>query len=868
MTRSLLWIMLACGLLSSTVTGAVRLTHFSESGQPIQWYWPNAQQGIPFVIHDAGSRSLSQDATYTTLRRAFQTWATVATAFIKFSDAGLTDQAVIGNDGVNRVFFDTDGSQLNLPEGTGVIAATFINDVDETGAIIDADIVFNNREYTFSTNGNYSSNIVDLEGVAVHEIGHFLGLDHSPISATPAVTPTMYPYVAGALAIEARTLEPDDISGVSDIYSTAGFLSSTGSIAGKVLRPDGLPVFGAHVAALNPITGHVIVSGLSGYRSGRSGQGEFRLPGLPPGDYALSITPVTGDVDETNLGGIFKEFDTNFTGEYFENATSINTAQTLTVTAGDSLTNLQFVTGIFAPGYPEIVPAMQQPNTFDHASPYEVSVSIIDNVTITDRQLLYRMNGGATARIPLTMQNTIGKAAIPPQPVGTTVSYAFEVTNENGLTSRWPAGDAWLEFTVLPLPAAALAYVAMRESGSIAVINTDNRAQLAEIFVGRDPLSLILSPDQRRLYALNRLSNSLSVINTSSHHTIATVPTGDGPIAALLSPDNHWLYVLNSETSVISVIETATLTTVRTMALESEVGPSNDGRLLGFAMAPDGSRLYMTDIIDSRCIVVDPADGQVLHSISTVASPRWVTLSPNGGTLYVTSFDGAGIHVIDAGTMQPITTIGTFPANSTFAMTVSADGARGYASDYATGNLVVLDLTDNTLVEVLSTEGVNPRNVTLSPDGSLVYVSNQDSDNIFVLDTATLTNFSLIDAAAGPRSILFGIPTDVPTSITDLNDNASQPKQFGITRNYPNPFNPATTIEFQLPVARHVQLDIFDILGRRVRRLVDQHTDAGIHRLTWDATNQAGQPVAGGVYFAALRSSDNRQAIRKVLLLR
>ncbi len=85
--------------------------------------------------------------------------------------------------------------------------------------------------------------------------------------------------------------------------------------------------------------------------------------------------------------------------------------------------------------------------------------------------------------------------------------------------------------------------------------------------------------------------------------------------------------------------------------------------------------------------------------------------------------------------------------------------------------------------------------------------------------------------------------------------------------NYPNPLNPFTHIDFQLPNTSWVKLEVFDIAGRKIKILLKKKLMAGHHNVKWDGTNEAGQPVASRVYFYQLRSGEFVQT-RKMMLLR
>ena len=93
------------------------------------------------------------------------------------------------------------------------------------------------------------------------------------------------------------------------------------------------------------------------------------------------------------------------------------------------------------------------------------------------------------------------------------------------------------------------------------------------------------------------------------------------------------------------------------------------------------------------------------------------------------------------------------------------------------------------------------------------------------------------------------------------------PVSFNISQNYPNPFNPLTTLSYDLPENGHVGITIFDIAGKRVKTLVNTYQLAGSRSTQWNATNDAGTPVSGGLYFYTIRAGDLKQT-RKMLLLK
>ena len=93
------------------------------------------------------------------------------------------------------------------------------------------------------------------------------------------------------------------------------------------------------------------------------------------------------------------------------------------------------------------------------------------------------------------------------------------------------------------------------------------------------------------------------------------------------------------------------------------------------------------------------------------------------------------------------------------------------------------------------------------------------------------------------------------------------PSAFKVSQNYPNPFNPSTTILYSLPKKAKVTIDVYNILGQRVRRLVDKTMPAGEHRVVWDGTNNADDKVSTGLYFYRVKAGDMVDS-KKMLLLK
>jgi len=105
------------------------------------------------------------------------------------------------------------------------------------------------------------------------------------------------------------------------------------------------------------------------------------------------------------------------------------------------------------------------------------------------------------------------------------------------------------------------------------------------------------------------------------------------------------------------------------------------------------------------------------------------------------------------------------------------------------------------------------------------------------------------------------------TAVADSVSGLNLPERFELYPNYPNPFNSSTRIRFNIPLNTYVQIDVYNILGRKVANLFGEKTTAGRHSVIWDGTDHSGHEVASGIYFCRMRTT-NFEHTTKMLLLR
>jgi len=293
-TRGLVAVLLCLAALPAPAEAYLHLA-FTLTGGRIDVVRWRAQPR--WFATDRSVAGVSASAFQATLARAFATWAAVPTATIDFQFVGFTSAEPFDDDGIAVLGFRDEPGMDRVLGATG-----FTVDL-VSGDIVEADVFFN-AAFPWSTAAAGDPARFDLESVAVHEIGHFVGLGHSALGETE-VLPTggrrvlgsgsvMFPISLGRGSIADRVLQPDDVAAVSSLYPADGFESSTGIITGRVTR-NGSGVLGAHVVAFAPDTG-ALVGGFT-----QSADGSFEIRGLRPGAYVVRVEPL----DDADVGSFF-----------------------------------------------------------------------------------------------------------------------------------------------------------------------------------------------------------------------------------------------------------------------------------------------------------------------------------------------------------------------------------------------------------------------------------------------------------------------------------------------------------------------------------------------------------------------------------
>lgn len=244
---------------------------FNQSTKAIRYYL-----GVPT------SSQVNQDEELNTLRSVFDQWEAVPGSRLKFEEAGTTSENLDINleDGRNLIYWSNDtvfvaGGFYNIRGLAGVNIATF----DFGGNIIESDTVLNGFDFKWVNDISKVSRVTFLiEPIALHEVGHMIGLAHSPIGGA-----TMY-FQASFDNPSMMGLSQDEFLFMRDIYPEVNTSGNYGSIGGTLTK-DGTPV---------PAT-RILLEDKMGYMVGATvteHDGSWTMGGINPGEYTLRYDPL------------------------------------------------------------------------------------------------------------------------------------------------------------------------------------------------------------------------------------------------------------------------------------------------------------------------------------------------------------------------------------------------------------------------------------------------------------------------------------------------------------------------------------------------------------------------------------------------
>jgi hypothetical protein len=385
-------------IVPASAGGPFRVT---AEGKPVRW---DASRPVAYRVDAGPLGNRSHAEAVAMVRQGFRIWEEVPTATLRFQFAGELQEDIQGGNALTFlnnlragdagvVLFDSDGSIIEALRGRGasdqIAGMTKLLWDEQTGLMTTAVTVLNGRD------GALLSDEAALRDCA-HELGHFVGLDHSQLNeeqlydgdpTNDHLAPLMS-YFRGPNG--GSLLHRDDIAWYSRLYPSSEFLATTGKIQGRVLLPEGTyglkgvnviarRVEDPQVTAVSVASGY-LYRGDEGGTSDLSQRGEFFLPGLPPGTYTLEIRELSR-FPELRVPRAFLPDG----GKYWRQGSSAQDPPEeftpLTIRPGESINGITIVTNGDDYGEAKRI-TEQEPNQL--IAPQEVTLSTVITGSVED----------------------------------------------------------------------------------------------------------------------------------------------------------------------------------------------------------------------------------------------------------------------------------------------------------------------------------------------------------------------------------------------------------------------------------------------------------------------------------------------------
>ncbi len=330
--------------------------------------------------------------------------------------------------------------------------------------------------------------------------------------------------------------------------------------------------------------------------------------------------------------------------------------------------------------------------------------------------------------------------------------------------------------------------------------------------------SLIVTPD-----TLPSQGGNVTLTWTSNNATAASINQGIGSVST-------------SGSQVVTVGQTKTFTLTLVNSL--------------------GSQVYSAQVN-----VELPGGGGSLQDITSTGNPVALITNPTGT-------GSRNLEIIRDGITPPLGSSNPSEQYDTF----NGGGSRQldwigytYASTQSFGSITFQEgvhaaeggfFSAIPRVEVrVGAQWIDVQGLTITPAYGAGSVSNFSTYTL-TFNAISGDGIRIVGAPGGTAQYLSVAELRVMGTATSSVTPDTKPKNFDLLNNYPNPFNPTTTIEFTVSALSHVTLEVFNILGQKIRTLVDQTMDQGKWPVTWDGRDESNRLVSSGVYLYKLQAGD------------
>ena len=439
---------------------------------------------------------------------------------------------------------------------------------------------------------------------------------------------------------------------------------------------------------------------------------------------------------------------------------------------------------------------------------------------------------------------------------------------------------------------------ANKTGDSVAIIDGEGDSVIATVKVGATPYAFAYNPTNNKIYCANQYSDNVTIIDGATNNVITTKGVGDAPRALAYNPTNNKIYCANEGDSNVTVISGEYDWVMATVNLWKFAWGPRSPRVLGYN--PTDNKIYcgvshlnIFYVPHAGSVqIINPATDSVIASVLVNYNPTAFAYNPQDNKIYCANSYGVSkvVTIIDGQGDSAVATVGVGDAPS--ALAYNSANNKIYCANSGSNSVTIMDGEGDSMMAKVEV-GDFPLALVYNPQNNKIYCANLGSDNVTVIDGASDTVITTLGVGDAPRALAYnsannkiycgGASISViacsPASAVEEDQKTEVIPKFSLSQNYPNPFNPTTKIAFAVhslqfavtsPQSRApspTTLVIYNLIGQKVRTLVDEPKRPGSYEVVWDGKDGKGKDVASGMYFYQLKAGDFTET-KKILLLK
>ena len=270
------------------------------------------------------------------------------------------------------------------------------------------------------------------------------------------------------------------------------------------------------------------------------------------------------------------------------------------------------------------------------------TISVID--TATNKVIATIDAGEKPAGIAITPD---GKKAYVSQYLNNSIM-EIDITNYEIVTQSIPVGERPTELAITP--DSSEVYVSNSGSGTVSVINTEQKVETHEIFVGPGPGEIAITPDGSRAYVVHQDENAVSCISIENKNVFPSkIPVGTEPQEIAVTPDGRQAYVPNFGSNNVSVIDVDpsgdNFNSVAAI-IPTKIEPQS------MAITSDGDRAYVC--CNGYITIIDTITNTVVENIGSGCDEKKIVLTPDGSRAYILETENNRVYILDINKIEPI----------------------------------------------------------------------------------------------------------------------------------------------------------------------------------------------------------------------